>query len=343
MDAWMGGGRSLGQAESLLERVDLVVQEVWRRAEGADARNATEIQRLGDVVATVQRENAALLRRLEMPSRDSLTYETHEKEAGPGEGRGAKPLVTMRVLFDEVERGSRDEVLEKLARFVGYFLSQEPVIDIGCGQGEFLELLKSAGVKARGIDLVSESVDVCRQKGLEAEQADLFEYLKQLEPASVGGFFSSQVVEHLAPELLPEMMAGLERGLRTGGVAVIETPNPATFATHVQSFWRDPTHTRPVPAPSLSFAARSAGLLVENLVYGSPSPEADRLKYVPDSAMAESSDAEKALASSFNDAIGQLNELLYGYQDYALVLRKQPGEAERSTQVADEARAALPA
>lgn len=328
MDAWLGGGQTLEYGSTLMERIDLVVQELWRRAEGADARNATEIQRLAEFVTVVQRENAALLRRLEPPSRDSLTYVPHAQTDpdGAADGEGAAHKVTMRMLFDEVERGSREEVLSKLSKFAGYFLNHAPVVDLGCGQGEFLEVLKAAGIRASGVDLVAESVEVCRVRGLEAEQGDLFEHLARLEPATIGGFFSSQVVEHLPPERLPEMLAGIERALKADGVAVIETPNPATFATHVQSFWRDPTHTRPVPAPSLSFAARSAGLAVENVVYGSPSPQNDRLKFVPDSALAGADDTEKALASAFNDAIGQLNELLYGYQDYALVLRKQPAD-----------------
>jgi O-antigen chain-terminating methyltransferase len=140
----------------------------------------------------------------------------------------------------------------------------------------------------------------------------------------VGGIFSSHLVEHLPSEMLPHMLAGIERALPVGGVAVIATPNPATVATHLQSCWPDPVHTHPVSARSLSFAARGAGLVVENIVYGSPSAEGDRLKSVDESALATADEAEQALASAFNAAIGQLNELLYGYQDYALVMRKQP-------------------
>jgi len=318
-ESWMAVGRSADDPTTLMERVDLVVQELWRRAEGADARAATEIQRLTAAVGQVGRENAALLRRLDGGAGSGLRYDGGE---GVETVQVPPPKVTMRMLFDEVERGSREEVVAKLARYGGYFLGLEPAVDLGCGQGEFLEVLATAGVKASGIDLMPDSVAACRERGLDVQQADLFEFLASLEPGSVGGFFSGQVVEHLPPERLPEMLEGVERALRPGGVCIVETPNPATFATHVQSFWRDPTHTRPVPAPALSFVARCAGLVVENVIYGSPSPEGERLKPVDAETLIGAGEAEQALASAFNDAVGQLNELLYGYQDYALVLRK---------------------
>jgi O-antigen chain-terminating methyltransferase len=127
------------------------------------------------------------------------------------------------------------------------------------------------------------------------------------------------VVEHLPPDLLPELLEEIGRVLVPGGVAVVETPNPATFATHVQSFWRDPTHIRPVPAVALAFAARTAGLVVRTTVYGSLPPDSERLK-VLDAAPEDST--LHTIVEAFNGLTAQLNELLYGYQDYALVLEK---------------------
>ena len=134
------------------------------------------------------------------------------------------------------------------------------VLDIGCGRGEFLEMMRDAGVPARGIDLSEESVAICRHKGLDAEVADLFEYLADLPEASLDGIFCSQVVEHLPPERLPEMIKLAASRLSRNGVIAIETPNPeclAIFATH---FYLDPTHTRPVPHPLLAFYLEEFGI-----------------------------------------------------------------------------------
>ena len=141
------------------------------------------------------------------------------------------------------------------------FSGRRSVLDIGCGRGEFLAMMRDAGVPARGIDLSEESVATCRAKGLEADVADLFVYLNDLPPNRRSmGIFCSQVVEHLALERLPEMINLCSSRLSRGGLIAIETPNPeclAIFATH---FYLDPTHTRPVPPPLLAFCMEEFGI-----------------------------------------------------------------------------------
>ena len=117
------------------------------------------------------------------------------------------------------------------------------MLDIGCGRGEFLEMMRDAGVR-QGHRPQRESVAICRHKGLDAEVADLFVYLETLPEASLDGIFCSQVVEHLPPDRLPgDDQAVPPPGCERGGVIAIETPNPeclAIFATH---FYLDPTHS----------------------------------------------------------------------------------------------------
>ena len=144
--------------------------------------------------------------------------------------------------------------------YAPYFAGCRNVLDIGCGRGEFLETMREAGVPARGIDLDEESVATCRHKGLEAEPADLYAYLADLPEASLDGIFCSQVVEHLPPERLPEMVRLSASRLTRNGVIAIETPDPeclAIFATH---FYLDPTHTRPVPHALLAFYLEEFGV-----------------------------------------------------------------------------------
>jgi O-antigen chain-terminating methyltransferase len=172
----------------------------------------------------------------------------------------AEPPMLDYVRFTERFRGSEEYVKSGQKFYVPYFAGRKEVLDIGCGRGEFLELMREAGVPARGIDLNPESVGLCSGKGLEAEVADLFVYLDGLADASLDGIFSAQVVEHLPPERLPEMIRLAAQKLARGGALVIETPNPqclAIFATH---FYLDPTHTRPVPRALLSFYLEECGL-----------------------------------------------------------------------------------
>jgi 2-polyprenyl-3-methyl-5-hydroxy-6-metoxy-1,4-benzoquinol methylase len=162
--------------------------------------------------------------------------------------------------FAEKFRGPEEYVKNGQRIYLPDFSGRRSVLDIGCGRGEFLEMMREAGVPARGIDLSEESVATCRAKGLEAEVADLFVFLNDLPESSLDGIFCSQVVEHLPPDRLPEMIELCASRLERGGVIAIETPNPeclAIFATH---FYLDPTHTRPVPSPLLAFYMEEFGI-----------------------------------------------------------------------------------
>lgn len=204
--------------------------------------------------------------------------------------------------FAEQFRGSEEKIREQQTRYVGRF-SGAPgqILDIGCGRGEFLESAKAAGLAARGIDQNQESVALCRSKGLEVEQGDMFAYLESLPDGSLGGAYCAQVVEHLPPAGVLRLVKLLGQKLRLGALVAIETPNPeclAIFATH---FYLDPTHTRPIPAPLLRFYLEEAG-------FGSV--EIERLAPAVDSmpALAE-------LPPAFREAF-------FGGLDYAIFARK---------------------
>ena len=203
--------------------------------------------------------------------------------------------------FAERFRGSEGFVRAGQRFYLPYFAGCHEVLDIGCGRGEFLELMREAGVVARGIDLSRESVDFCRTKGLKADEADLFGYLAAQPDASFDGIFCAQVVEHLAPARLPEMIRLTARALRRGGVLVIETPNPeclAIFATH---FYLDPTHKRPVPHALLAFYMEECGIGQIEVHRRSPA--------------VETMPALSTLPNDFRDAF-------FGGLDYAIVGRK---------------------
>ena len=156
-------------------------------------------------------------------------------------------------------RGSVEHVQRSQRFYLPYFAGRRNVLDIGCGRGEFLGLLRDAGVPARGIDLDPESVAICRAQGLAADEADLFAFLAALPPGSLDGIFCAQVVEHLPPGRLPDFAGLAAAALAPGGLLVVETPNPECLAIFAVHFYLDPTHTRPIPHPLLVFYLEEAG------------------------------------------------------------------------------------
>jgi 2-polyprenyl-3-methyl-5-hydroxy-6-metoxy-1,4-benzoquinol methylase len=161
--------------------------------------------------------------------------------------------------FAEKFRGSEDDIRARQQMYASRFREHAPVLDIGCGRGEMLQVFRDAGIAARGIDSNLDSIALCQANGLDAETADLFAYLSALPDASLGGVVCCQVVEHLPPARLPEMIRLVHAKLRAGGLFAIETPNPeclAIFATH---FYIDPTHRHPIPPVLASFYLEEAG------------------------------------------------------------------------------------
>jgi O-antigen chain-terminating methyltransferase len=198
-------------------------------------------------------------------------------------------------------RGSEEHVKAGQRLYLPNFEGCQNVLDIGCGRGEFLEIMRAASIPAVGIDLSPESVAICRLNGLQAQTADLFPYLAGLPEESLDGIFCAQVVEHLPPQRLPEMIQLCASRLARGGVMVIETPNPeclAIFATH---FYLDPTHTRPVPHPLLAFYLEEFGVGVVEVRKLAPAVES-----MPSLA---------SLPDAFRDAF-------FGGLDYAIIGKK---------------------
>ena len=183
----------------------------------------------------------------------------YRTEAAPELSAGPAPHLDFGC-FPERFRGPQDHVKSGQKFYSSYFSNCKNVLDIGCGRGEFLELMREAGVPARGIDLNPEAVDLCRDKGLEAQVADLFAYLDGLDNGALDGIFSAQVVEHLQPDRVPEMIRLAARKLARGGLLAIETPNPACLAIFATHFYLDPTHTRPVPYALLAFYMQECGI-----------------------------------------------------------------------------------
>ncbi|MFW6116359.1 MAG: class I SAM-dependent methyltransferase [bacterium] len=142
--------------------------------------------------------------------------------------------------------------------YVQYFASCHQVLDVGCGEGQFIELLDARGVSCAGIDIDPQMAKSCRLKGLEVIQANLFDYLPK-HPAEFDGIFSSNLIEHLSAADAFRFGELALKSLSPGGVFLVATPSPASLIVHLHEFWRDPTHVRLYTAPLLEFLLHRSG------------------------------------------------------------------------------------
>ena len=211
---------------------------------------------------------------------------------------------------------SEEDIKERQRVYVEFFKEAQQVLDIGCGRGEFLELLTEAGIKAKGVDLDLDMVLYCQEKGLDVVREDAYTYLESLPDESLGGLFAAQLVEHLEPTRIIELVNLCQRKLQPGGVLIFETPNPACLTVFARSFYMDFSHIRPIHPEAMKFLFESAGF--QNLQVKFSSPVEPSMRIPPLSGIA----ADAQVTEEFNRGIERLNELLYGFQDYAVIGRK---------------------
>jgi SAM-dependent methyltransferase len=263
-------------------------------------------ERADDAAASRERAER-LLRELE----ERLTRV--ERRGGGGGGTPAPVTVAAQpaaaalpdyFAFESRMRGSVEAIRERQRRYVDDFRAAAPVLDIGCGRGELLSLLREAGVEARGIDADADMVAFARGEGLDVEQADLVEYLEHVDDGSLGGIFMGQVVEHLPPGVLVRALGLGARKLRPGGVLIAETINPLSPIA-LRNYYADLTHAQPLVPETLELLARQSGFAATELRF--LNEPAERLTEPDDPVIAAN--------------VRRLNELLFAPLDYALVAR----------------------
>jgi 2-polyprenyl-3-methyl-5-hydroxy-6-metoxy-1,4-benzoquinol methylase len=214
--------------------------------------------------------------------------------------------------FENRHRGSREDIRGKLESYLGFFKPGGTVLDLGCGRGEFLQLLQERGFRGRGIDLNAQMVGLCLDQGLAAERADLLEALAGTPDDSLDGIFSSQVIEHLPATALERLVELAFAKLAPGGMLVLETINPASVFALVQVYFLDLSHRLPVHPLALRFLLEAAGFQDVRIQYGSELDE-EKLRPLPPA------DERTAV---LNDDIDRLNRLLYAAPEYAAAGRK---------------------
>src|SRR5262249_39506371 len=212
--------------------------------------------------------------------------------------------------FNAHFRGDPDDILERYRDPAARFRDCSPVLDMGFGRSEFLRLLAELGVDARGIEVDPELVEWARLHGLDVETGRAVEYLETLEDATLGGLVMIQVIEHLSPQHVIDVVRLASEKVRPGGKVVMETVNPTSLYTYAHAFWVDPDHVRPVHPHYLGFLFTEAGFASVERVDRSPVPDDESLELLP---------GDDEVTKRLNANFERINSLLYGPQDYAIV------------------------
>ena len=315
----------------LAELVSVLVQYLQHVLPVMDARDrvstALATTRAELVLETFDRRQESLARRLDalLALRDRVETLSEEVRAIRGALEGQVPPVATAaraagaiedaryVAFENRFRGGSEDLRERLAGYVDLFAGLAPVVDLGCGRGEFLELLREGGIAGRGVEANAQAAAACRARGLDVVEGDLVDFLGRQPAGSLGGIFAAQVVEHLPPAVLQDALGAAHRALRPGGRLVLETVNTRSVTGFLEVYLRDLTHRTPLHPDTLRFLAAAQGFTDVRVETRSPVDPAARLQAVPAEGL------PSRAVEVLNENAARLNALLYGDQEYVLI------------------------
>jgi O-antigen chain-terminating methyltransferase len=304
------------------------VEKRLNTAESAIRDVSQEIGRLRDEVfpASVARADA-LLERLaeELEEVASLSERSLRREPLPvsgasllDEGRLADALAEVQPLLLESFRGSEDEIRHRMDRYLSDLQPKGPVLDLGCGRGELLLLLREAGVEATGVEGDPALAEAARRRGLEIVEGDVLEVLKDQDPESRGAVTAVHLFEHLTSAKLIAALAEIRRVLRPGGLLIAECPNPHSLRVGASLYWQDPTHERPLLPETLELMLRAAGFELDRRELLHPFPP-DQLLADDEGGSGAVTDLEISMLAVRVDRLrDHLDEILHGPRDFAV-------------------------
>jgi SAM-dependent methyltransferase len=317
-----GGALVLNASISgMADNLDKRWESLNARFETRSAALAATHETLRTTVGIAQQASVSLKRELErlLASTPATAGAVGRPDPGVSTSQAFPSLDSYKYVgFEDRFRGSRDDIRRRLESYVPLFRGMNDVVDVGCGRGEFLELLKAAGINAHGIDLNHEMAELCRARGLDVREADVVTHLASLPDESLGGVFAAQVVEHLQPAYLLRFLELAVLKLRPDGVLVLETLNPACWAAFFDSYIRDITHVWPLHPDTLKHLVLASGFTRAEIEYRSPVPEQSKLQGLPEAA----GSVPPELVDAFNENVRKLNARMFTYLDYAVVGRR---------------------
>lgn len=214
--------------------------------------------------------------------------------------------------FENYFRGSREEIKRNQSIYLKYFEEKDHVMDLGCGRGEFLELMREHGIGGYGVDLYQEFVDLCTVKGLKAVCTDAITALECEEKAD--GIFAGQLIEHLSLGQLLHLIEVAYHKLLPDAYLIMETPNPMSLAIYTHAFYMDPSHNKPVHPLTIKYLLEKAGFRNVEIIF----TESSRLPVEIPELKADHIEN----IGAFNKAMEEVQRTLFGSQDYAVVAQK---------------------
>lgn len=204
---------------------------------------------------------------------------------------GADAEQELYLRYEDFFRGSEELIRQRQLAYLTLLQDHGPVLDVGCGRGEMLELLREHDIAAEGIDLDAAMVERCRAKGLAATVADAVEHLESASAGSLGAVFAAQVIEHLPYPALVRFLRGARTALRPGGRLIVETVNPHA-PQGLKHFWIDPTHRHPLFPETVIALCRLTGYASAFIWFaeGTGDPDRDRVEQMDYAVVAEGDD-----------------------------------------------------
>jgi predicted TPR repeat methyltransferase len=293
------------------------------REQRFDARMAALTKAYNDVVeiASQAQQNTIALRRavenLSSAGQPAGASAVPAHPAAPFDAAALKYLI-----FEDRYRDSREEIGRRLAEYLPLFDGTTNVLDIGCGRGELLGLLRARGITARGVDTNEEMVEACRAAGLTADFSDALSFLQTQPDRSLGGLIAIQVVEHLEASYLMRLIDTAFHKLRPGAPIVLETVNTACWAAFFDSYIRDFTHAHPLHPETLKYLVQSSGFSVADVRYLSPIDEHHKLPFVKVINERDANPTIIEMVEALNTFATRLNSQLFTYRDYAIIARR---------------------
>jgi O-antigen chain-terminating methyltransferase len=310
--------RALARFESLLvqylQTVTVYVDSKDRSLGGKDIRER---------LALTEQRLLALKRDMEVARRPEAALVSQAESQTPFSG--SVDSLTY-VAFEDQFRGSQDDIRRRVEDYVPILATASDVVDIGCGRGELLALLKERGVTAHGVDVNPAMVALCRGRGLDVQEGDALSYLQRQVDASIGGLIGIQVVEHFAPAYLTKCLETAFHKMRPGAPLLLETINVACWTAFFETYLRDVTHRQPLHPDTLRHLVQASGFTDVDVQFRAPVAETDRLNRVRvltgDSVAPGVSAPLEDLRSAINAHADKLNRLLFSSMDYVVVARR---------------------
>ena len=237
--------------------------------------------------------------------------------------------------FEEKFRGPRGLIQQRLEVYLPFVqpvcaaYPEALVLDLGCGRGEWLELLQKNGIAAMGVDLDTGMLAACQQINLKVQCQDALESLKQLQDGSASVVSAFHLVEHLPFDRVKDLVAECHRVLKPGGLLIMETPNPENFMVATHNFYLDPTHLRPIPPDLLAFVPEYLGyesvkiLRLQETAGVKTHPNLSMLDVLTGASPDYAVVAQKAGHTALKQSLQALFDQAFGISGYALLERQR--------------------